>query len=220
MNGGNPLFVSLVGSMGILFFSLYLSHGFNKRTSVALVGTFITLIIATLAALVAVFSAQLFGLGSEEAISLLQGPLKNIDLQGLLLGGMIIGALGVLDDITTAQSATVEEIHRADPKLDVTELFKRGMSVGKEHIASLINTLALAYVGASLPLMILLSQRKFPFWVLLNSEFIVEEVLRTVIGSFALILAVPITTILAARVFANAPVDHSKDKEVFHTHKH
>lgn len=217
-DGKSPLIVSLIGSFLILLISLYLAHGYNKRTTVALTGTSITLILSALLAIGSVSFARLFGLGSEEALALLQGQFSNINLQGLLLGGIIIGALGVLDDVTTAQSATVDEIHRANPKLPASELYKRGLSVGKEHIASLINTLALAYVGASLPLMLVFTKTDFPLWVTLNSEFLVEEIMRTLIGSMALILAVPITTYIAARAFAKDKVDHKSDQPIYHSH--
>ncbi len=217
--GKSPLLISLTGAVLIMIFSLYLAHGINKRTHVALAGTTISLFLsAGLAVFVASF-ANLFGLGSEEALSLLQGQLKDINLQGLFLGGVIIGTLGVLDDITTAQSATVEELHRANPALSAKELYKRGESVGREHIIALVNTLALAYVGASLPLMLIFTQVDFPLWVTLNSEFIVEEIMRTLVGSLALIAAVPITTFIASRVFENAPVDE-KNPPKFHGHHH
>ena len=116
-----------------------------------------------------------------------------------MLGGIIIGALGVLDDVTTGQTAAVDEIHKANPALGFKELYFRGLSVGHEHIASLVNTLALAYAGASLPLFLIFKvSNDIPFWVNLNSESIIEEVVRTFIGSSALILAVPISTFFAA----------------------
>lgn len=205
--GKSPLLISLIGGVLIMLFSLYFAHGFNKRTHVALAGTTISLFISALLAVGVVSFSKLFGLGSEEALSLLQGNLKDINLQGLFLGGVIIGTLGVLDDITTAQSATVEELHRANPKLDAKELYKRGESVGREHIIALVNTLALAYVGASLPLLLIFTQVDFPIWVTLNSEFIVEEIMRTLVGSLGLILAVPITTYIASIVFENAEID-------------
>ena len=121
------------------------------------------------------------------------------NLRGLLLGGIILGALGVLDDITTGQAAAVDELRRANPAFPVRELYRRGLSVGTEHITSLVNTLFLAYAGASLPLFILFTiYDEAPLWVTLNSEFIAEELVRTLVGSVALILAVPITTILAS----------------------
>src|SRR5690606_22392691 len=142
-------------------------------------------------------------LGTEEAFYVqAAGGLGTINLKGLLLGGIIIGVLGVLDDITTAQAAVVEQLHVTDNTLAFRELLRRGLAVGHEHIISLVNTLALAYVGASLPLLLLFTQGYTPLWVAINSERIIEEVVRTLIGSSALVLAVPITTILAALVFS------------------
>jgi uncharacterized membrane protein len=142
---------------------------------------------------------HLTGGGTEEAFYLQIGVLSTLNLRGLLLGGIIIGALGVLDDITTAQTAAVDEISKANPSLRFEELVKRGHSIGREHITSLVNTLALAYVGASLPLLLIFSAaHSEPLWVLLNREYIIEELVRTLIGSITLILGVPISTLLAA----------------------
>ena len=216
--GKDPLLISIMGSLVILIFSLYLAHGFNKRTTVALAGTAISLGVAAGLAVIAANFGNMFGLGSEESISLLQGQLKNINLQGLFLGGVIIGALGVLDDITTAQSAVVDELHQANHKLPVSELYKRGLSVGREHIASLINTLALAYVGAALPLVLIFTQTDFPLWVIFNSELIAEEIIRTLVGSTALILAVPITTYLAAHLFVKDKQREADEIPTYHIH--
>jgi uncharacterized membrane protein len=196
--GANPVLVSLVGTVGIATVSLYIAHGFRTRTTIAFVSTIITIGIAVIVAWLFVHATKLFGMGSEDALFLQYAPIGTINLQGLLLGGIIIGMLGVLDDITTAQSATVEEIHLANRTLSRKELYERGSSVGREHITSLINTLVLAYTGASLPLLLLFRVYERPFWVTLNSEIVMEEVIRMLAGSVALILAVPITTYLAA----------------------
>lgn len=218
--GWSPVLVSVVSGVAIMVVSLYMAHGLKKRTSVALVATIITLTFAAIASIAIVSFAKLFGMGSEESVSLLQGQWQNLNLRGLYLAGIIIGALGVLDDITTAQAATVDEIHRANPALPISELYKRGLSVGHEHIASLVNTLALAYVGASLPILLIFTKTDFPLWVIFNSEFLVEEIVRTLVGSAALILAVPITTYLAAQVFGRdtnlAPMEH----DAHHGHQH
>lgn len=199
--GWNPFLVSLAGAMLIAMISLYLSHGFSRRTTIALISTIITLFISAVLSIIFVELTKLSGSGSEEAFFLQLGA-GTINLKGLLLGGIIIGALGVLDDITTAQTAAVEEIHNADKKVSLKELYLRGISVGKEHIASLVNTLVLAYAGASFPLLILFTMDNIePLWVTLNHEFMVEEIVRTLVGSTALIFAVPITTWLAARAF-------------------
>ena len=203
VGGGNPLVVSLVGALVIAFASIYLAHGFSLRTSIAVGSTLVTLIIAWVLAIVFVGLANLFGLGSEEAFYLQLAPVEQLNLRGLLLGGIILGALGVLDDITTAQAAAVDELRKANPALTVQELYRRGLSVGTEHITSLVNTLFLAYAGASLPLFILFTiYNETPVWVALNSEFVAEEIVRTLVGSVALILAVPITTVAAAIILS------------------
>jgi uncharacterized membrane protein len=127
------------------------------------------------------------------------GPLGSIDLRGLLLGGIIIGTLGILDDITISQTSVIVELKNANSKLHWKKLFSGGIAVGRDHVSSLVNTLALAYVGASFPLLLLFSFSKdIPSWLTINSEFIAEEMVRTLVGSTALILAVPISTFLAA----------------------
>src|SRR5436309_2318236 len=199
--GASPLFVSILGALAIAVASIYLAHGFSRRTTIAVASTLITLTLSAFLAAAAVSLARLFGSGTEEASYLQLGLLKQVNLRGLLLGGIILGAVGVLDDITTGQAAAVDEIHKANPALPVRELYWRGRSVGTEHITSLVNTLFLAYAGASLPLFILFTVNGAqPLWVTLSSEFIAEEIVRTIVGSIALILGVPITTLMAAYV--------------------
>jgi uncharacterized membrane protein len=204
IGGADPIWVTLIGAFLIAICSILLGHGFHKRTYVALLSTLITLAVSVLLADLFVRGSYLFGMGTEEAFYLQAGGAAAFDLQGLLLGGIIIGMLGILDDVTTAQSATVEEIRRANNQLHFRELYQRGLSVGKEHIASLVNTLVLAYVGASLPLFLLftLNSQHIPRWVLLNGEFMAEEIIRALAGSVALVLAVPISTSLAAYFFS------------------
>jgi uncharacterized membrane protein len=210
LQGRDPLLVSIGASCAIVFVSLYLAHGFRQRTTIALVSTLITLGLSAALAIFFVKTGRLFGTGTEEALFLQMGSLEAVNLQGLLLGGIIIGTLGVLDDITTAQAAAVEELRNANERLGFRELFRRGISIGNEHIASLVNTLALAYAGVSLPLFLLFTlNQSQPLWVILNSEQIAEEIVRALVGSSALILAVPITTALAAWHFSK------KRKEAF-----
>jgi uncharacterized membrane protein len=198
--GDNPLFISLVTAVMIALLSLYLAHGFSARTTIAVISTLTTLSISVVLALFFVQLGKLSGLGTEEATYLQFGATDQLNLQGLLLGGIIISVLGVLDDVTTAQVAAVGEIRAANPTLPFTDLYRRGLVVGREHVVSLVNTLALAYAGASLPLFLVFAVNKtHPFWLLFNSEFIVEEIIRTLVGSSSLILAVPISTFLAAR---------------------
>lgn len=202
IRGGSPLLASVSGALVISVVSMLLAHGTAKRTQLALGATLGTLALAVILSLLSVALVGLTGGGSEEAIYLQIGYLSGIDLRGLLLGGIIIGALGVLDDVTTAQVAAIEEIHKANPALSRSELYRRGLSVGQEHIASLVNTLMLAYVGASFPLFLLFSMPDHPpLWIVLNGENILEEVLRGLVGGASLMLAVPISTALAAISF-------------------
>ncbi len=206
--GENPILVSILGSSFVVVTTMFLAHGVSKRTAIALFSTLISLGITGVLAYLFTNLAYLTGLGSEEAYGLTLGGQASIDLKGLLLGGIIIGALGVLDDVTVTQSAAIFEIHKANPSLKLRELFKRGLVVGKEHIASVVNTLFLAYSGASLPLFIILvnNPNQYPAWFLFNGEGIAEEIIRTLAGSMGLILAVPITTFIAAWVISKKGV--------------
>ncbi len=200
--GKNPTWVTLVGAGIIAIVSIYLAHGLSKRTSLAVVSTLITLILAQGLAYIFVIGSHLAGNGSEDAFFLQAGYFGAINLQGLFLGGIIIGTLGILDDITTTQTATIEEIHTANTALSFKQLYEKGSSVGREHITSLINTLVLTYAGASLPLFLLFSVgANKQLWVIINSGTIAEEIIRTLVGSIALIIAVPISTVLAAYYF-------------------
>jgi uncharacterized membrane protein len=198
---GNILFTTFVTGLSILGVSIYLAHGFSKRSSVALLGAIGTICLSTIFAVIAVQFSKLTGLSSEDAFQLQFSGIQNdFNFTGLLLAGIVIGTLGVLDDICTSQAATVQEISKANPNFTTKELFTRGMSVGQEHIISLVNTIALAYVSVALPLLLLFAiYDNNPLWVTLNREVISEELIRTIVGSMSLLLAVPITSILAAR---------------------
>ncbi len=203
VQGQNPLLISFAGAVIIAVSSLYLAHGFNRDTTIALGSTLVTLTIAIVFAYLFTEWSRLSGIGSEEAYYLQFGPYQNINLKGLFLGGVIIGVLGVLDDITVGQTAAIHQIKKANPSLGSYELYKRGLIVGREHIASLVNTLVLAYAGVSLPLFLMFTtDQLMPLWVNINSEMIVEEIIRTLVGSSALVFAVPISTFFAARFLA------------------
>ena len=214
MHGTPPLKALIIGSIMIIFSSIYTSHGWKPRTHIAVVSTIATYALTFVIGALFITFSHLFGLGSETAFYLQQDLPAGFDFRGLLLGSMLLGTLGVLDDITTAQSATVEEIHKANKSLSTKELYTRGLSVGREHIASLVNTLVLAYAGASFPIFLYFAINTFqPIWVTLNSELFAEEIIRTLAGSTALILAVPITTYLAAKWFGKK----SEQKTTHHT---
>ncbi len=196
--GKNAILVSGVSAGLIAIVTMLIAHGFNTRTKISILSTLASLACAIGLSYILVFVVKLFGLGQADAFVLQTGYLGSINLQGLLLSGLIISLLGVLDDVTTAQTATVDELLKANDQFTFKQLFNAAMSVGREHIASLINTLILVYVGAGLPLFLLLvSATNQPLWVLLNSENIAEDIVRAVAGSSALILAVPISTIMA-----------------------
>lgn len=220
--GSDPVWISLAAAIMIALVTIYLSHGFNLKSHLSIGSLVVTLIAVVSLAAGSVELAQLAGLGSEEAYFLQFGPTANINLQGLLLGGIILGALGVLDDIVVSQVSVISQLQQANQKLNFQELYRRGLEVGKDHVASLVNTLVLAYAGANLPLFLLFYlNEQYPLWVSINSQIIAEELVRTLVGSIGLVLAVPVSTMLAAYVlsqtrFAQQQLD-SRNK---HVHQH
>ncbi len=217
--GRDPLLICLAGAIAIALVSIYIAHGFNTRTTLAVISTVATVMITLGLDYAVIHWLQLFGGGSEEAVYAQFTETGIINLRGLLLGGIVIGVLGVLDDITTSQAAVVDELRRANPLLSFKELYLRGISVGKEHIASLVNTLVLAYVGASFPLVLLFQHYQQPFAYIINSELVAEEIARALIGSTALIIAVPLTTALSAYVLKKRPPSDPTTAPA-HTHGH
>ena len=195
--GEDPLRVSIIGSVILLGVTLYLTYGWNLKTHAAVVSMiFVLLITGTLAALF-VFFTRLTGSGDENALFLLQMLNTQINLRGLLLGGMIIGALGVLDDLVTTQASAVFELHHANPGLGFRELFRSAMRIGQDHVAATVNTLVLAYAGAALPMLLMFSLGRGNYGFLVNFEFVAEEIVRTLVGSLGLVTAVPLTTAIA-----------------------
>jgi uncharacterized membrane protein len=198
VSGHDPVTISIIGSVVIMATSLYLAHGINRKTTTALIGTAFSLALTAGLASFAVGFAKLSGLADDQAATLNIVTGGGINPQGLLLGGMIIGALGVLDDVTVAQAASVYEIKSANPLLTSRQIFSRAMNIGRDHIASTVNTLFLAYAGAALPLLILLSLQTEPASVLVSRDFLSTEIVRTLVGSIGIVASVPITTALAA----------------------
>ncbi len=200
--GNDPLLISIIGALVILFVTTYVAHGVSRQTTVALISTFIALFITAALARLFVGFAGLTGVGNEDLASLQVGVTSIINLKGLFLGGIIIGTLGALNDVTVSQAASIFELSKTDQKMPMAELIKKGFVIGREHILSLVNTLVLAYAGSSLFIFIfiVLNPDKIPYWVILNTETITDEIVATVAGSSGLILAVPIATLLAAWV--------------------
>lgn len=219
--GDDPILISIASAFVIMLVTLYLSHGFNRKTTAALCGTAVSLVITGLLAWVSVEFIRLSGFGSDEASYVQIARGGTINLQGLLLAGIIIGALGVLDDVTIGQSAAVFEMHNIAPDLPWQRLFGHAINIGKDHIAATVNTLVLAYAGASLPLLILFIGSDTPWDRILNQEVVAEEIVRTLVGSIGLIASVPITTWLASLIATRTPaVPVDPDSPAVHAHHH
>jgi uncharacterized membrane protein len=198
----SPMLVTLVGSSAIMFVVLYLAHGFSARTTTALLGTLFGLTLVAVLGTVAVAAARLTGLTSEETITL-NGYDPTLSFSGLVLAGIVVAGLGVLNDVTITQASAIWQLREASPEATWRELYARGMAIGRDHIASTVYTLVFAYAGASLPLLLLFELYSQPAWVTLTSSALAEEVIRTLVGSIALVLAVPVTTAVGA-FFATA----------------
>lgn len=195
--GEDPLTVSIIGSTILLGVTLYLTYGWNLKTHAAVIGMiFVLLLTGALSALFVVF-ARLNGTGDENTMFLMQMMQTPINLRGLLLGGMIIGALGVLDDLVTTQASAVFELHHANPNFGFAGLYRSAMRIGQDHVAATVNTLVLAYAGASLPMLLLFSLARGDYAYLVNFAVVAEEIVRTLVGSLGLIAAVPLTTAIA-----------------------
>lgn len=201
--GDDPVRVSIIGSVILMAVTLYLTYGWNLKTHSSVLSMGLSLLLTGgLAALFVTFS-RLNGYGDENALYLIQLSSVQINPQGLLLGGIIIGTLGVLDDLVTSQSAAVVEIHNANPNLNFFETFKRAINIGQDHVAATVNTLVLSYTGASLPLLLVFTLGNGGYQYLFNSEILAEEIVRTLVGSIGLVAAVPISTLIATLIIVN-----------------
>ncbi|GAB3157525.1 YibE/F family protein [Amycolatopsis stemonae] len=205
--GENPLVVAIAGSGAIMFIALYMTHGLSARTSAAVLGTLVSL--ALIGVLSAIFSAAASLTGLDDSTSTLIGSLGHgIDSRGLLLAGVVIGALGVLDDVTVTQTSAVWELRRANPELTWRELYHSGLRIGRDHVGSAVNTLVMAYAGAALPVLLYSSISGVGLGSLLGSEEIAQEIVRTLAGSVGIVAAVPVTTILAALIASREPATY------------
>ena len=205
LSGADPVVTTALGSMVILAVNMHLAHGLNKRTALAVASTTVGLGLVVLFAVVFTNITALSGLASEENI-LLFWDLEAIRLPvGILMAGIILGAVGVLDDIAITQSEIVDELKQANPSMPRKELFKAAMRIGRHHIASTVNTLVLVYAGAALPLLLLYMGTQEGWGNFFNNEIVAQEIVRTLAGTCALVLLVPISTYLAT--FGQAAVD-------------
>jgi uncharacterized membrane protein len=208
LHGDDPLLVAVIGGSAIMLVALYMCHGVNARTSVAVLGTLCSLFLIGVLGSVFVDLAHLTGNTSDET-GLIHTLYPHIQIKGVLLAGIIIGSLGVLDDVTVTQVAAVWELKDADPGASRRTLYRAGMRIGRDHIASVVNTLVMAYAGAALPLLLLFSIARSGVLRVAGSELVAEEIVRTLVGSIGLVASVPLTTALAALVVSADRRDRS-----------
>jgi uncharacterized membrane protein len=199
ISGEEIIKVTLIGILIISGVSIFLAHGISRKANVIWLSAVVTLLVAIFLSHFFVETTNLFGRGSDVDFSFSFGEYSHISLKGLLFAGLVIGVFGVITDVVSTQTAAIWQIKRANPNLGRKELYQRGILVGREHIASLVNTLILVYVGASLPLFIIvMGIEHTPLWVMINGEIIAEEVIRAITGSVSLILGVPISSFFAS----------------------
>lgn len=205
LDGTSPVAVAIVGALAVMFVTIALAHGVGPQSMAAMVGTSVSL--ALIVALAAIFAgaANLSGLASDESSLLLAGQ-EQVSLRGLVLAGFIVGALGVLDDVTVSQASTVMALRRANEDLGARELYREALVVGRDHVAATVNTLVLAYLGTSLPLVLLFSAIDTELGEAINNEAVAQEIIGTLVGSAGLVAAVPATTALAALLAVRLPV--------------
>ena len=209
--------MAVTGALAIALVTIPLAHGLGAKSMAALLGTAASLLLTAVLAVLFTELTHLTGLSSEEAIFLQLGQ-ADLSLEGLLLAGIVIGALGVLDDVTISQASTVLALRRANPALGFGELFGRALQVGRDHVSATVNTLVLAYVGASLPALLLFSAADLGVAEVVNFEIVAKEIVATLVGSIGLVAAVPITTALAALLALREDPERLAGAEPAHAH--
>jgi uncharacterized membrane protein len=217
LDGKSPVAVAVVSSLAVALITIPLAHGGGPKTLAAVLGTTASLGLTVLLAWFFTNAAHLTGLASEEA-SYLQIAGADLSLQGLLLAGMVIGALGVLDDVTVSQASTVLALRRANPTLGFRRLFALAQHVGRDHVSATVNTLVLAYVGASLPILLIFHSANLGVGDALTTETVATQVVGTLVGSIGLIAAVPLTTALATALALDEDPKALAESEPGHPH--
>lgn len=218
--GYDPALTTIGIAAVILAFALFGTHGFNARSTISFVGTFSAVLITCVISYICVKGMRLTGFSDDASVYLNFATNGSLDLAGLLLGGIIIGILGVLDDVAVTQASVVMQLKSANPLFGFKELYGRALSVGRDHIGSIVNTLALAYVGVSLPLILLYAKAGSDLAAILNQEVVAAELTRIMVGSIGLILAVPATTAAAAWYYHAREVDSHIHSSQDHHHHH
>lgn len=213
LHGYSPILITIGVSSAITILGSYITHGFNRTTSSAVLGMIVTVVFTGALAYLAVYMASLSGFESEEAVYLNWNTRGTIDFVGLLFGGIVIGLLGVLYDVAIGQAIAVEELILAGKHYSKTQILSRGIRIGKEHTGALVNTLAIAYVGASLPLLLLFyANADSSFVSIINSEIFATELVRTLVGSIGLVVAVPITTFISVFMLFQKLADRANEE--------
>lgn len=215
ITGGNIVALATLGALLSLFVVMYLTHGFTRLTTSAFLGCTLSVIVTLALAKYAVVITKLTGFASEESVYLNIATQGNLDFIALLVGGIIIGVIGVIDDVSITQASVVNQLQLANPQISTRNLYTKALKVGKDHMGAVINTLILAYAGASLPLVLLFYVSNTPVLELINREIIATEIVRSIVGSVGLLLAVPLTTLIAVILMKN----HAS-KEHAHAHHH
>ncbi len=214
-DGESALAVAIVGSFAVMLTTIALAHGVGVKSLAAMLGTGASLLLVAVLALIFTNVTHLTGLSSEEAFTVSYG--LGVSLEGLLLAGMVIGALGVLDDVTVSQASTVLALRAANPSLPFRSLYRRSLGVGRDHVSAAVNTLVLAYVGSALPILLIFTARDVGFVDAVNLEVVAKEIVAMLVGSIGLIAAVPLTTALASFLSLRLPADALPD-EPGHVH--
>ena len=205
--GYPPIPTTILVAAIIFACGMYGTHGVNRVTHAAFLGTIATVALSGVGAEIVLMFAKISGFAADEAVALNASMAGTLNLPGLLLSGIIIGAMGLLDDIAITQASMVGQFRKTAPHLSPRELYEKVMHVGREHIAALVNTLALAYAGVSLPLLLLASRTDLPLWMYINQEVFATEIIRTAVGGIALVLAVPLTSLIAIRLITPETID-------------
>ncbi len=216
LGGWSPLLASVLVASGILFAAIFFTHGFNRESLVAYGGTMLAVVLTGLFAIFSVYLTDLSGFADEAATYLNFSTRGSLDFTALLLGAIIIGVLGVLDDIAVTQAAVITELYNSNSNLSRREVYKKAIRVGREHVGALVNTLVLAYTGASLPLLLHFYMASSNISLAINTELFATEIVRAIVGSIGLILAVPIVTLLAVIYLR----DYKPKQAHSHSHGH
>jgi uncharacterized membrane protein len=205
LDGHPPLAAALIAGLAVMLVTTALTHGLGLKSAAAMLGAAATLVVIVLLALAAVDLTEITGLASEQSSFLQATGTGGLSIRGLVLAGIVVGALGVLDDVTISQASTVLALRRADPAMPLRRLFGEAMTVGRDHLSATVNTLVLAYAGAALPALLIFETQGTGFSDAVTREVVAQEIVATLVGSTGLIAAVPLTTLLAAVLATRVP---------------